>query len=101
MSKPKFTRKDLQQLLRSGAALDAPRAREVTGRIIGALAAALATGRTVELRGLGSLEVREHGERRGKNPRTGEAVAVPPRRYVLFYPGSALKAAMREAGPEA
>jgi nucleoid DNA-binding protein len=100
MSKPKFTRADIQEILQSGAGLDLRKAREVTGRIIGALAAALAAGETVELRGLGSMEVREHGKRRRKNPRTGEAVTVPPRRYVLFHPGSELKAALREAGPE-
>jgi nucleoid DNA-binding protein len=31
-----------------------------------------------------------------RKPRTGEAVIVPPRRYVLFHPGSELKAALRK-----
>jgi nucleoid DNA-binding protein len=101
MNKPKFTRERITEILRSGAGLDIRKARELTGRIIGALAAALAVGETVELRGLGSLEVRERGERRGKNPATGEAVIVPPRRHVLFHPGSELKAALREQAPEA
>jgi nucleoid DNA-binding protein len=95
----KFTRERITEILRSGAGLDIRKARGLTGRIVGALAAALAAGEAVELRGLGSLEVRERGERRGKNPATGEAVIVPPRRRVLFRPGTELKAALREQAP--
>ena len=92
----KFTRERITEILRSGAGLDNHQARELTGRIIGALAAALAAGETVELRGLGSLEVREHAGRLSCNPKTREPVDVPPRRYVLFHPGSELKAALRK-----
>jgi nucleoid DNA-binding protein len=96
MSKPKFTRSRIQEILISGAGLDLRKARELTGRIIGAVAAALAAGETVELRGLGSLDVRERAERRAHKPRTGETVIVPARRYVFFTPGRELKAALRK-----
>jgi integration host factor subunit beta len=92
----KFTRKNIQGIVMSGAGLDLRQARGLTGRIIEDMAAALASGETVELRGLGSLEVRERGERRARKPRTGEAVIVPPRRYVFFTPGRELKAALRK-----
>jgi integration host factor subunit beta len=91
----KFTREGITEILRSGAGLDTHRARKLTGRLIEALAAALAAGETVELRGLGSLEVRERAGRRLRNPGTGEPVDVPPRCYVLFRPGRELKAALR------
>jgi nucleoid DNA-binding protein len=96
----KFTRERITEILRSGAGLDLHHARELTGRIIEALAAALAAGEAVELRGLGSLEVRKHAGRRARNPKTREPVDVPPRRRVLFHPGSELKAALRELAPE-
>jgi nucleoid DNA-binding protein len=96
MSKPKFTRSRIQEILRSGAGLDLRKARNLTAQIIGAMAAALAAGETVELRGLGSLEVRERAERRGCNPKTREPVDVPPRSYVFFIPGRELKAALRK-----
>jgi nucleoid DNA-binding protein len=90
----KFTREYITEILRSGAGLDIRQARAITARIIGALAAALAAGETVELRGLGSLEVRERAGRQAHNPKTREPVDVPPRRYVLFHPGSELKATL-------
>jgi nucleoid DNA-binding protein len=101
MSKPKFTRANIQEIIRSEAGLDQRQARELTARIIGALAAALVAGEAVELRGLGSLEVRYRAGRRSCNPKTREPVDVTPRRYVLFHPGSGLKAALRKPASEA
>jgi nucleoid DNA-binding protein len=95
----KFTRAGLREIIRSGAGLDSRKARELTGRIIGALAAALAAGDAVELRGFGSLEVKERKERKARNPRTGETVIVPPRRRVLFRPGRELKTILKGGPP--
>jgi nucleoid DNA-binding protein len=72
MSEPKFTRSRIQEILMSGAGLDLRRARELTGRIIGAVA----TGETVKLRSLGTLGIQKHSERRAHKPRTGEEVIV-------------------------
>jgi nucleoid DNA-binding protein len=96
MSKPKFTRSRIQEILMSGACMDLRKARKLTEQIIGAVAAALAAGETVELRGLGTLDVRERAERRARKPRTGEEVIVSARRYVFFIPGRELKAALRK-----
>ena len=90
----KFTRSTIQKILR-GAGLDFIRAREATARIIDALAAALAAEESVELRGFGSLEVRERKAYRTHNPKTGEAVDVPPRRRIVFHAGRDLKTALR------
>jgi nucleoid DNA-binding protein len=92
----KFTRSRIWEILKSGAGLKPAQARALTARIIEAVAAALAVGETVELRGLGSLEVRKHAERRARKPRTDEEVIVPARRYVFFIPGRELKAALRK-----
>jgi len=56
--KNKFTRSRIQEII-TGAGMDARAARELTGRIIGAMAAALAAGEAIELRGFGSLELKE------------------------------------------
>ena len=91
----KCTRSRIVEILRSGAGLEARQARKLTGRIIEALAAAIAAGEAIELRGFGAFEVRERKEYRARNPITGEAMIVPPRRRVLFRPGQELKAALR------
>jgi nucleoid DNA-binding protein len=100
----KFTREKLIGILRSdlpGAIpLDIHQARKLAARIVAGMATALASGDGVELRGLGSLEVKTHPERRAHVPRMGEPVTVPPRRYVVFKAGRELKKALAAAPPE-
>ena len=89
----KFTRNTIQEILRDSG-LDSVKAQQATIRIIEALVDSLAAGESVELRGLGSLEVRERKAYKARNPKTGEAVITQARRRVLFRPGRKLKAAL-------
>ena len=45
----------------------------------------------IEIRGFGSFEMREYGAYRGRNPRTGEAVEVKPKKLPVFKCGLDLK----------
>jgi nucleoid DNA-binding protein len=94
----KFTRAHIQEIMRSGAGLDIYRARELTGRIIEALAAAIIAGQAVELRGLGTFGRKERKAYKAHNPKTGEPVDVPARRAVFFKPCRKLKAGMNRQG---
>jgi integration host factor subunit alpha len=51
----------------------------------------LECGETVKLSSFGLFVVREKGQRRGRNPKTGEEVPIPPRRVVVFKPSAILK----------
>jgi integration host factor subunit beta len=51
----------------------------------------LKKGDKIELRGFGSFRVRQRGSRKGRNPKTGEAVDVPAKRVAYFKPGKELK----------
>jgi nucleoid DNA-binding protein len=96
MSKSKFTRSRIQEILMSGVGLDLRKARKLTEQIIGAVTAALAAGETVEMRGLGTFEPRERKPRKAHNPHTLEPVEVPARHVVFFRPCRALKAVIKE-----
>ena len=52
---------------------------------------ALAAGDRVELRGFGTFSPRQRGARTGRNPRTGEAVAVPEKALPFFRTGKELR----------
>jgi len=58
------------------------------------MADALTTGKVIELRGLGTLALRERKARTMHNPRTMVSVAVPARRVVFFKPAGKLKRAI-------
>ena len=51
----------------------------------------LAGGGRVELRGFGAFSTRARDGRKGRNPRTGEAVEVPGTRVPYFKPGTDLR----------
>ena len=46
----------------------------------------------VKLSGFGNFDLREKGERPGRNPETGEEIPITARRVVTFRPGQKLKA---------
>jgi integration host factor subunit beta len=52
----------------------------------------LAEGGRVELRGFGAFSTRERDPRKGRNPRTGEAVEVPGKKVPFFKPGKEMRA---------
>lgn len=51
----------------------------------------LVKGETVELRNFGIFKVKSRKAKMGRNPRTGEAVPVPPKKAVTFKPGLLMK----------
>jgi len=55
------------------------------------LSHALASGQRIEIRGFGSFSLRYREPRLGRNPKTGEPVALPGRYVPYFKPGKELR----------
>ena len=55
------------------------------------ISARLAEGGRVELRGFGAFSTRQRESRQGRNPRSGQAVAVPAKRVPYFKPGKEMR----------
>jgi integration host factor subunit beta len=75
-------------------ALSSRRKKDVEGvvnTIFGAMTNALIRGDRVEIRGLGSFRVKMRQPRVGRNPKTGESVAIPARRVPAFTVGKHLR----------
>ena len=51
----------------------------------------LQQGGRVELRGFGAFSTRDRDGRKGRNPRTGETVAVDAKRVPYFKPGKEMR----------
>ena len=64
----------------------------VVGVILEEITNALERGDRVELRGFGAFSVRKRNARKGRNPRTGESVAVPAKSVPFFKAGKELRA---------
>ena len=64
---------------------------KIVDLFFGQITQKLADGGRVEIRGFGAFSTREREERSGRNPRTGEAVAVPAKKVVYFKPGKEVR----------
>ncbi len=56
-----------------------------------AVIGALKANDKVEIRGFGSFRTRQRNSRTGRNPKTGESVAVPAKRVPFFKPSKELR----------
>lgn len=69
----------------------------VVDGLLNAVKQALADGEHIELRGFGTFKVRRRNSRMARNPRTGEAVAVPARHVPVFKPSKTLRGKVAKA----
>jgi len=58
----------------------------------------LISGEEVKLTGFGNFSLRDKKERPGRNPKTGEEVAIKARRVVTFKAGNKLRLRVVESG---
>ena len=61
-------------------------ARKAVDAMIRVTVQSLREGERLTLTGLGTLSVQQKAERVGRNPRTGAAVKIPPRKVIKFRP---------------
>ena len=90
------TRTGLRDAVHRETGLPLREAAEIVDAVIEAVAERLAAGEQVKLHGLGTFSVRAKGARVGRNPGTGAAVPILPRRVVSFRASTVLKRRIAE-----
>ena len=85
------TRADLCDAVCEEVGLSRVDAAELVESIINELSDALVRGEPVKLSSFGSFLVRGKGERWGRNPKTGEAARIAPRKVLVFRPSHILR----------
>ncbi|MBI4223398.1 MAG: integration host factor subunit beta [Deltaproteobacteria bacterium] len=86
-----MNKSELIQKVAQRVNLTRKKAEEVVHLIFDAMSQALVRGDRVEIRGLGSFMVKNYGAYQGRNPRTGEAIRVKPKKLPFFKVGKELK----------
>src|SRR5438477_12131627 len=64
---------------------------EIVDTVFKSIIDGLHRGEKIELRGFGSCRLRRREPRKGRNPKTGDKVDVPPKKVPYFKPGKELK----------
>ncbi len=81
----------LQKLADENPELRVDEIEKVVDIFFDEIAARLAEGGRVELRGFGAFSTRDRQARKGRNPRTGVPVDVPAKRVPYFKPGKEIR----------
>jgi integration host factor subunit beta len=82
---------DLVNELKNQNGFTRQQAENVVDIFFNTMADALAKGERVEIRGLGSIFVKEYKSYTGRNPKSGEPVKVKPKKLPFFRCGKELK----------
>jgi integration host factor subunit alpha len=91
MSGKTLTRADLAETVVQKVGLPRNESQELVELVIKVLSERLAEGEAVKLSSFGSFNIREKGERVGRNPKTGQEVPITPRRVLVFRPSNIMK----------
>jgi len=83
---PRFSRRD---------------AEVIVNAVFDSMTDALAKGERIEIRGFGSFIVKQRSSREGRNPRTGDVVAVAAKKVPLFKVGKELRLRVDDQPAEA
>ena len=86
----------LQELHKDNPELRADEIEQVVDIFFDEIGKRLAEGGRVELRGFGAFSTREREARKGRNPRTGEAVDVPAKKVPYFKPGKEMRRTLND-----
>lgn len=82
----------VQRLVEENPDLTARDVEAIVSTFFDEISARLAADGRVELRGFGAFSTRARDARSGRNPRTGEVVAVSAKRVPYFKPGKEMRA---------
>ena len=92
-----MTKSDLIDRLCDEQRMPKGRAELLINCIFDTMEHSLRRGERIEIRGFGSFEIRHYKAYEGRNPRTGAAVEVKPKRLPFFKVGKELKERVNEA----
>ncbi len=91
MSGKTVTRADLCDAVYQRVGLSRTESATLVELVLKEITDCLEGGETVKLSSFGSFVVRKTGQRKGRNPKTGKEVPIPPRRVMVFKPSAIFK----------
>ena len=94
-----MTKADLVEMLFNRMGMNKRDAKVMVDAFFDEIREALENGRTVKLSGFGNFQLRDKAQRPGRNPKTGEEIAITARRVVTFHASQKLKEAVAKTHP--
>ncbi len=91
------TKAELADALFERLGLNKREAKDMVDSFFDEIRAALERGESVKLSGFGNFQLRDKPQRPGRNPKTGEEIAITARRVVTFHSSQKLKASVSQS----
>jgi DNA-binding protein HU-beta len=91
-----MTKEELIEKVSSSSGLSKTDAGRALNAIVNSITSALKKGQTVTLVGFGTFKVSKRKARKGRNPRTGETIAIKATKVPKFKAGKAFKDAVNK-----
>ena len=89
-----MNKSELTEALAQKQKLTTKEAAKIINTLLNSMSEALGNGENVEIRGFGSLSVREYDSYTGRNPKTGKKITVKSKKLPYFKVGKGLREAM-------
>ncbi|AHF01890.1 integration host factor subunit alpha [Thiomicrospira aerophila AL3] len=86
-----LTKADMAEKLADMYGFNKRESKDLVEQFFNEITDVLISGECVKISGFGNFELRDKASRPGRNPRTGEEVAISARRVVTFKPGQKLR----------
>jgi len=86
-----LTKKDIVNKIAEETQIKQIDVKKVVQKTFDYIIDSLTKGNKVELRNFGIFKIKSRRARTGRNPRTGVAVPVPPKKVVVFKAGMVMK----------
>lgn len=90
------TKAELADALFERLGLNKREAKDMVDSFFDEIRLALERGESVKLSGFGNFLLRDKPQRPGRNPKTGEEIAITARRVVTFHASQKLKSAVTQ-----
>jgi integration host factor subunit alpha len=93
-----MTKAEIADALFERLGLNKREAKDMVDGFFDEICLALERGEAVKLSGFGNFQLRDKPTRPGRNPKTGEEIAITARRVVTFHASQKLKATVTRTG---
>jgi integration host factor subunit alpha len=93
-----MTKADIARSIHRQAGVSETDAAELLERILELLRSTLRQGEPIIIARFGKFTVRKKEQRKGRNPRTGEAMTIPGHKAITFRPSALWKGELIAAG---
>jgi integration host factor subunit beta len=91
-----MNKSEMIEILSAERGISSKKAEDIVNTVFEAMSDAMVSGERIEIRGFGSFTVNNYKSYTGRNPKTGEAIAVKPKKLPFFKVGKELKLRIAE-----